>query len=97
MCIAETTRKRKRGRPSLGPREAFLIKVRPEATQAVRELAEIRGVTAQLICAAAIDQWLTRQVAGVEDPVSGEVLARRAHADRTLAQVRRDVARRPHS
>jgi hypothetical protein len=44
LCIAETMRKRKRGRPSLGPREAFLIKVRPDATPAVRELAEIRGV-----------------------------------------------------
>ena len=30
----KTTRQRKRGRPSLGPREAFLVKFRPETTQA---------------------------------------------------------------
>lgn len=88
MAKRKTARRRK---------DQVHVRLRPGSAQTLRELAGVRGVTVNSIVDEAVAQWLTRAVEAAEPPVSGRVLAMRAHADRTLEAERRRIMRGPHS
>lgn len=78
--------RRKRGRPSLGHRVAFQIKLWPERAEALRGIAQGRGMTMQQMIAQAVEEWLIHQTM---------IRARRERVDGTAAE-KVEGARRTH-
>jgi hypothetical protein len=91
--------KRKRGRPSLGPRVPLKIYVRPDVAISLRELAEVRQVPANLIAQVALDHYFRSLTNGddfhTRQSVEGaaRTLLSDRSAERAIREHRRGVPR----
>ncbi len=59
-------RKRKRGRPSLGPTVAVRLYLRPDSARSFRDLARVRRVPVTLLGQVAIDRYLSAVADGTD-------------------------------